>query len=56
MHIFGQNIISISLVLSQKNEIEKWLPITSVQCTIKMDIEYEWKNRNVIFRLEMVRY
>ena len=32
MHIFGQNFISISLALSQKNESEKWPLITSFQC------------------------
>ena len=32
MHILGQKFILISLGLSQKKEIEKWLLRTSVQC------------------------
>ena len=31
MHIFGGKIILI-LALSQKNEVEKWLLLTLVQC------------------------
>ena len=34
MHILGEKFISISLALSQKNEIEKWPLRTSVQCTL----------------------
>ena len=33
MHILGQKINSISLALSQKNKIEKWPLITSIQCS-----------------------
>ena len=32
MHIFEQKIISITLALSQKNDIEKWPLLTSFQC------------------------
>ena len=32
MHVLGQKLILISLGLSQKREIEKWLLRTSVQC------------------------
>ena len=39
MHIFWQKIISISLGVSQKKEIEKWLLRTSVQC-IKLQIDF----------------
>ena len=34
MHIFRQKFISVSVALTQKNEIEKWPLITLVQCCV----------------------
>ena len=45
MHIFGQKFISISLALSQKNEVEKRPLITSFQCINDIPTYIEPENR-----------
>ena len=51
MHILGPKFISISLGLSQKKEIEKWLLRTLVQCILRLGLTFDTLNALAILQI-----